>query len=170
MHEFSYKRIQSIFINTNDILVTLMQNKFILVLDDDGNIVTVVARSLRKQGLNVHAFTDPVAALEYFKQNFKDCVLVISDIRMPRMNGFQFVREAWELRPDLKVIFMTAFEINISEFKKIHPSMEVYALIKKPILMPRLETLIKNSMSGTATMGKNEEADKISLGKSSIPS
>ncbi len=160
MYEFSYKRIHSIFININNILVTMMK-EFILVLDDDKDTVTVVAASLRKQGLNTHAFTDPIAALEDFKQNFKDCFLVLSDIRMPRMNGFQFVRKARELRPDLKVIFMTNFEINISEFEKIHPSMKVYGLIRKPILMRKLEALINNSTTATARIRRNEETNKI---------
>jgi DNA-binding NtrC family response regulator len=137
-----------------------MLSGFILVLDDDKDTVTMVAASLRKQGLDVHAFIDPVAALEDFQQNFKDCILLLSYIRMPHMNGFQFVRKARELRPDLKVIFMTTFEINISEFEKIHPSMKVYGLIKKPILMRKLEALIKNSTTAIATVRKNEETNK----------
>jgi DNA-binding NtrC family response regulator len=127
----------------------LVSSKFILVLDDEKDIVAVMAGFLRKQGLNVHAFTDPVAALEDFGQNSQDCALVISDIRMPKMNGFQFARAVRQLRPDLKVVFMTAFEINISEFEKIHPSMKVYDLIKKPVLMRKLEALIRNSMAAT---------------------
>lgn len=138
----------------------LFMRGFILVLDKDNDIVTAISGSLRKQGLNVHAFTDPVAALEDLRTNFKNCAVVISDIRMPRMNGFQFVRMARELRPDLKVILITDFEINISEFDKIHPSMKVYGLIKKPILMQKLEALIKNSTTATAMKRKNEEIDR----------
>jgi DNA-binding NtrC family response regulator len=136
----------------------MLMRGFILVLAGD-NVVTAISGSLRKQGLNTHAFADPVAALENLKTNSKNCALVISDIRMPRMNGFQFVRMARELRPDLKVILMTDFEINISEFDKIHPSMKVYGLIKKPVLMQTLEALIKNSTTATAMKRKNEEID-----------
>jgi DNA-binding NtrC family response regulator len=140
----------------------------ILLLDDDKDIVTVVAKSLRNRGLDVHAFTDPVAALEDLRQNFRDCVLIISDIRMPQMHGFQFVRNARELRPDLKVIFMTAFRIEISEFEKIHPSMKVYGLVEKPILMRKLEDLIKNAMTATATIRKIEEMNESSLERNLI--
>jgi DNA-binding NtrC family response regulator len=163
VYEFSYKGIHSIFINANNILVTMVPG-YILLLDDDKDTVTVIAGSLRKQGLDVHAFTDPLVALEDFKQNFKDCVLVISDIRMPHMNGFQFVRAARELRPELKVIFITAFEIEISEFEKMHPSMKVNGLIKKPILMRKLEALIKNATTVTVTARKNEETTSKVLG------
>jgi DNA-binding NtrC family response regulator len=140
-----------------------MVRGFIMVLDDDKDTTSVLAASLRRQGLHVHAFTDPVVALQDFKQNFKDCILVISDIRMPQINGFQFVRMARELRPDLKVIFMTAFEINISEFEKIHPSMKVHGLVKKPILMRKLEVLINNSIR------KNEERDGSQVLRKDLP-
>ena len=145
------------------VIYLLMVRRFILVLDDDKDTTSALAASLRRQGLHVHAFTDPVVALQDFKQNFKDCILVISDIRMPRLNGFQFVRMARELRPDLKVIFMTAFEINISEFDKIHPSMKVLGLVKKPILMRKLEVLINNSVR------KNEEKDESQVLRKDLP-
>lgn len=85
------------------------------------------------------------------------------------MNGFQFVRMARELRPDLKVIFMTDFEINISEFDKIHPSMKVCGLIKKPILMRNLEALFKNATTATPMKRKNAEIDESNLEKNLMP-
>jgi DNA-binding NtrC family response regulator len=131
--------------------------KYILVLDDERDVVRVIAKSLRNQGINVREFTDPAAALEDFKQNFRDCALILSDIRMPAMSGFQFVRMAREVKPDVRVVFMTAFEISISEFEKIHPSMKAYDLLKKPVLMRKLEALIRNSMAVTATATKSKE-------------
>jgi hypothetical protein len=64
---------------------------------------------------------------------------------------------------------MTTFEINISEFEKIHPSMKVYSLIKKPILMRKLEALIKNSTTAAATIRKNEETKEIRLERNLMP-
>jgi two-component SAPR family response regulator len=85
------------------------------------------------------------------------------------MNGFHFVRKIRELKPDLKVIFMTAFEIDISEFQKIHPSMKVYGVIKKPIVMRKLGNLIKNSMAAP-TMTKYEEKGERRLDRSVMTS
>jgi CheY-like chemotaxis protein len=132
--------------------LALAGGNYILVLDDEPDIVTVITRSLRRQGLDVREFTDPVAAIEDFRQNFNDCLLILSDIRMPRMNGFQFVKMARQIRPGARVVFMTSFEINISEFEKIHPSVKVDDLLKKPVLMRKLEALIRDSMAATATM------------------
>jgi DNA-binding NtrC family response regulator len=147
----------------------MVQSEFILILDDR-ETVTDTARFLREQGLNVRAFTDPFAALEDFEQNFNDYFLVLSGIRMPSMNGFHFVRKIRELKPELKVIFMTAFEIDISDFQKINPSMKVYGVIKKPIVMRKLGNLIKNSMAATLTMTKYEEKGERSLDRSVMTS
>ena len=144
-----------------------MVRRFILVLDDDKDTTSALAASLRRQGLHVHAFTDPVVALQDFKQNFKDCILVISDIRMPQMNGFQFVRNTRRLKPDLKVIFMTTFQISKPEFEKIHPSMKVYGLLSKPVSMRKLRILIKNAMTDTPTV--IAETNELSYGESLIP-
>jgi two-component SAPR family response regulator len=86
------------------------------------------------------------------------------------MNGFHFVRKIRELKPELKVIFMTAFEIDISDFQKIYPSMKVYGVIKKPIVMRKLGNLIKNSMAATLTMTKYEEKGERSLDRSVMTS
>jgi two-component SAPR family response regulator len=86
------------------------------------------------------------------------------------MNGFRFVRKIRELKPDLRVVFMTTLEIDISEFQKIHPSMKIYGVIKKPILMRKLGILIKNSVAPTPTIVKYEEKDENPLDRNVMSS
>jgi DNA-binding response OmpR family regulator len=65
----------------------------ILVLDDDFDISLLIKQILQKHHFkNVFAFTDPLLALEHFKINHKEYSLIISDVKMPTMNGFEFVR------------------------------------------------------------------------------
>ena len=72
----------------------------VLVLDDDFDLATLVKQILQKDGFkNVFAFTDPLLALEHFRINHKDYSLIMSDIRMPVMNGFQFISEARKNKP-----------------------------------------------------------------------
>src|SRR2546423_4736335 len=61
----------------------------ILALDDEFDIVTIVKQSLQKLGFTIRTFTDPIVALEHFKSNFQDYRMVISDISMPAMNGYE---------------------------------------------------------------------------------
>ena len=62
----------------------------ILVLDDDFDINNMLKMALQKHGYNVFGFTDPLLALEHFRINHSTYSLVISDLRMPVMNGFEY--------------------------------------------------------------------------------
>ena len=94
----------------------------ILVLDDEFEIVTMIKSFLQKHGFHVYAFTDPHLALEHFQINARIYGLIISDIRMPQMNGFEFIKKVKGIKPEVKVFFMTAFEINDIEFRRVLPS------------------------------------------------
>jgi CheY-like chemotaxis protein len=105
----------------------------ILVLDDDFDLSTLVKQILQKDGFNnVFSFTDPLLALEHFRINQKNYSLIISDIRMPTMNGFEFVREARKINPKVKLLLMTAFEINDKELAQALPKPKIDGLIRKP--------------------------------------
>jgi CheY-like chemotaxis protein len=105
----------------------------ILVLDDEFDLSMLVKQILRRDNFkNVFAFTDPLLALEHFKINHKDYSLIISDIRMPIMNGFEFVREARKINPKVKILLMTPFEIDDKEFARVLPNPKIDGLIRKP--------------------------------------
>jgi CheY-like chemotaxis protein len=105
----------------------------VLVLDDDFDISLLIKQILQKDNFkNVFAFTDPLLALEHFRINQKDYSLIISDIRMPTMNGFEFVREARKINPKVKILLMTAFEIDDKEFARVLPKPKIDGLIRKP--------------------------------------
>lgn len=58
--------------------------------------------------------------------------LVISDARMPRMTGFELARRIKDVKPDVKVIIMTASEINRLEFENVLPSTKIDGFVTKP--------------------------------------
>jgi DNA-binding NtrC family response regulator len=119
----------------------------ILVLDDEFDILTTIKSFLQKHGFHVYAFTDPHLALEHFQKNATIYYLIISDIRMPQMNGFEFIKKVKEIKPKVKVFFMTAFEINDIEFRRVLPSTRIDEFIQKPILLERLNALVQNHTS-----------------------
>lgn len=114
-----------------------------MVVDDEKDIVSVVMMLLKNQGIEVHGFVDPEAALKHVTEGCTDCWLVLSDIRMPKMSGFELVREIRQVRPDMKIVFMTAFEINMNEFAKVLPSTKVDGFISKPFRANHLLETIK---------------------------
>jgi CheY-like chemotaxis protein len=139
----------NIFVESNDglqqsNLLLLYKNKSILVLDDEVDIVSVIKHSLQGQGFNVYAFTHPLLALEHFQLNFKNYGLVLSDIRMPSMTGFEFARKIRKINPLAKILLMSAFDIdNDLRYSKLLSSAKIDGFIRKPIALSELITIVE---------------------------
>jgi DNA-binding NtrC family response regulator len=121
-------------INKND-AEEIKRNSKIMVIDDDFDIATLVKITLQKDGFrNVFAFTKPSLALEHFKINYEDYCLVIADIRMPEMNGFEFAKAVSRVKPEIKVLLMTAFDIDDTLLKmNTKYNDNVGGIIQKPV-------------------------------------
>ena len=105
----------------------------VLLIDDDADILTILKHSLEQAGMHTYGFTNPMMAVEHFRRNANSYDIVVTDIRMPQMSGFQVARAVKQIRPDIKVAFTTSFDINKSEFEKVFSSTEVDAFITKPV-------------------------------------
>jgi DNA-binding NtrC family response regulator len=104
----------------------------VMVVDDDMDILTVIGRGLEHAGFKVHAFADPLTALHHVQNGCKDCQVLVSDVRMPALTGFQLVRKVKDLRPEIKVVMMTMFEVHKPEFEAVFPSTPIDDVIRKP--------------------------------------
>ena len=134
-------------ISRDNITATDGEHNNILVLDDEPDITTVITTSLRRNGFNVFGFTNPFLALEHFQMNFKDYSIILSDIRMPGMNGFEFVKKSREIKPEVKVLLMTAFDINTNIVSEELLSTKVNGLIQKPVSSKELNSIIRKHIS-----------------------
>lgn len=103
----------------------------ILVVDDEPDIAAIFKRALEHAGYEVDTFNDPIAALKQIKANMYD--LLILDIKMPKMSGFELYRKIIEIDAKPKVCFITAFEAYYDEFRRVFPNMHVKCFIRKPI-------------------------------------
>ncbi len=112
----------------------------IMVVDDERDILSIVKRGLEsKNRFQVEIFIDAESALTSLKENSNDYYdLVLTDIRMPKINGFELYRRIKESNPSMKIVFITAFEINKEEFSKVIPSLDVIDFISKPVSMSTL--------------------------------
>jgi response regulator RpfG family c-di-GMP phosphodiesterase len=127
----------------------------IMLVDNEEDLIKIYPREMRKQGLDIVGFVDPAIALKKFKSTPDEFILVISDIRMPKLDGFEFIRTLKEIKPEIKVAFITAFEIRQHEFIKVLPSTKVEGLIKKPISPKKLSEVIKGIL-------KTDEVNNLS--------
>jgi DNA-binding NtrC family response regulator len=119
----------------------------ILIVDDDLDTLTVTGRSLEHAGFKVHAFADPLTALHHVQNGCKYCQVLVSDVRMPALTGFQLVRKVKDLRPEMKVIMMTMFEVNKPEFEAVFPSTPIDGVIRKPFTPSQLVEKIRGFLS-----------------------
>jgi len=110
--------------------------KRIALVDDEPDVTTVLKRGLEPHGFAVDVFNDSQAALVSFKPGHYD--LMIIDIRMPKLNGFDLYRELKKKDGSVKVCFLTAFEIYYEEFRKMFPTIDVRSFIRKPVSISSL--------------------------------
>lgn len=93
--------------------------KKILVVDDDIDITLLIKEGLERKGFHIESYNDPQVALQEFKPDFYDLMLV--DIRMPKVNGFEFYQGVRKNDIKVKVCFITAFAISYEEISRILP-------------------------------------------------
>ncbi len=107
--------------------------KKILVVDDEVDIALLIKEGLEPKGFYIESYNDAQLALQEFKPGFYDLMLV--DIRMPKVNGFEFYQEVRKNDIKVKVCFITAFAMSYEEISKTLPPELVTRqnIIHKPI-------------------------------------
>jgi DNA-binding response OmpR family regulator len=106
--------------------------KRILAVDDEPDITRLCSLALEYYGFKVDTFIDSEEALSNFKPDYYD--LVILDIKMPKMDGFELYEKLKKKDNDVKVCFLTASELYYEEFrKKEYHTLDKNLFIRKPI-------------------------------------
>ena len=103
----------------------------ILLVDDESDVISVFKMILEMNGYEVDAYTSPLTALDNFKPDFYG--LLVLDIRMPAMSGFELYRKMRSIDNEVKVCFITAFEDYREEFRESFPMLDEFKyFIRKP--------------------------------------
>jgi DNA-binding response OmpR family regulator len=106
--------------------------KKILVVDDEPDLSILSSLVLEYNGFKVDTFTDPQEALSNYKPGYYD--LVILDIKMPRIDGFQLYGEIKKKDQNAKICFLTASELYYEEFRKReYNAIDKNLFLRKPI-------------------------------------
>jgi DNA-binding response OmpR family regulator len=109
-------------------------NKRVLLVDDEPDLNLTLKMILEENGFKVDSFTDPLSALENFKEEAGTYKLLILDMKMPQMNGFELYRQIKKIDDKVKVCFLTAGEMDYEQFRKeLIPALDNNCYIQKPI-------------------------------------
>lgn len=119
-------------------MITLNRS-LVMLVDDEIDIVGLFTEILQLNGINVRPFTNAEEALREFDQNHSYYKLVISDVRMSPLSGIEFIKKLREIDANIKVILMTAFEIEGSQLREMNTD----EFFNKPIGMKNLVQIVK---------------------------
>ena len=122
---------------------TKTQNKRILIVDDNTDIAFTLRIGVEDNdsSMQVDSYDNPLNALLDFKPNFYDLLLI--DVNMPLMDGFELCEKLLQKDINVKVCFMTAGEINMDAAREVHPLKSIGCFIKKPITTDALVRRIR---------------------------
>jgi DNA-binding NtrC family response regulator len=116
----------------------------ILIVDDDPDITFTFQVSLEGfddgNTFKVYTSNDPLSALFEFKPNFYDLLLI--DINLPHMNGFELYEKISKIDLNAKVCFMSAGEVNHEALREIHPASNIGCFIQKPVTIDCLVKIL----------------------------
>jgi DNA-binding NtrC family response regulator len=124
-------------------------DRMVSVVDDDISTALFFHEALRQNidGISVFSFTDPVKAFEHFTENKENYALVISDLRMPGLNGLELLKKVKTSNPKVRTILMSAY--NFEEEEKFQQYMEeavINSTIEKPVTMNRLYERVREQL------------------------
>ena len=114
--------------SSNNKKSTSNNNNRILLVDDENDACLVYKMVLEDNGFEVDSFTDPLLALSSFRPNLYD--LVVLDVKMPNMTGFQLYQKIKRIDNKVKICFLTASEMYHEDYRKEEEAADIAALDK----------------------------------------
>jgi CheY-like chemotaxis protein len=119
--------------------------KRILLVDDDPDVTLTFKAGLdghyygedgKKKRFEVYTYNDPLLVLKEFKPQFYD--LLLTDINMPNMNGFELCEKILGLDVNIRVCFMSTLVVNIHALREVYPNASLGCYIEKPVTIKDL--------------------------------
>lgn len=117
-----------------------------MLVDDEEDILEVIAMTLEECGYSVESFSEPLLALQKFKERPEVYSIVLTDIRMPALDGVTLSQKILAMKPDVHILLMTAFEVDKQVFAKL-PTINKKDVLVKPFSLETLCGSIKQRLS-----------------------
>ncbi len=118
----------------------------IIVVDDESDLAFLYKQFITGLGFDVVSFTDSLLAFEHFKQNIDRYCLLITDLRMPGMNGIELANKIREVNKTVKIFLVTAFATEDLENRQDFKAAKVDRIIQKPLKLSKLKEIIKQDI------------------------
>lgn len=112
-------------------------------MDDEPDVLYITVRALGNCGFPIDNFTDPAKALAHFEKHASEYSLVLSDIRMPSIQGIEFLNRIKRIRPDIPVMAMTAYSMADDDIAGSVPWLKKEEIVHKPFKALAICNMVK---------------------------
>ena len=117
------------------------------IVDDEQELATLYREFLIGMGFDVAvSFTNPLMALEHYRQCADKYSLVITDLRMPSMNGIELANKIRELDSSVKIFLITAFDIADIQDNESYKQAKIDKIVQKPLKLSLLKKIIESAI------------------------
>ncbi|HZL24334.1 MAG TPA: response regulator [Nitrososphaeraceae archaeon] len=116
-----------------------MAAKAIAIIDDEIDVTSLFKEALELNGFLVSAYSDSIQAYKILEKEIQKYGLILSDFRMPNLNGYELCTKLKQLNPELEVILMSAYDTIECDTSK-------FTIVKKPILLAQLLQIVSESL------------------------
>ena len=116
----------------------------LMIIDDEKDLLFVYKSGLEIDGMEITTFDDPILALKEFTKNSEKYCLVITDMRMPSISGYEIINKFKDINPKIRVIMISAYNITENEIiQNLNPNIKIDKLIQKPVTLGNLRVIIE---------------------------
>lgn len=135
-----------------------------MFVDDEQDIVDVIALSLEERGYSVEAFTEPFEALERFRQSPEQFPVVVADIRMPGMDGVELTKKIVEIKPTVNIILMSGLDHKDNLMQKAQRQLpKKCEFILKPFRTYELLDKLRFFGIASSATGRDDDRHLVSM-------
>ncbi len=125
----------------------MVKKWLVAIVDDELDIVNLFRDALNKiRGLSIFTFTDPLTAFEHIRMNKSKYAVVISDLRMPGINGMDLIYKIKKENPLIRTLLMTAFEVDDKVFEDYTKNKIIDGFLQKPLKLSALESEVRKQI------------------------
>ncbi len=115
----------------------------IAIIDDENDLLYVYKKALELQGLKVVTFDNSSLALDELKEHYKKYCMVLVDIRMPKVNGYQLANEINYIDPRMKIVLMSAYDVSERDIlDNINKGVRIDEVMHKPFSLIKLINVV----------------------------
>jgi len=116
----------------------------VAIIDDEKDLLFVYKKALELQRLKVVTFDDSSVALNELKVRYKKYSMILVDIRMPKVNGYQLINEIKRIDPSIKTILMSAYDVSDLEVHdNLNDGVKIDRIMHKPFSLIKLISTVK---------------------------